>query len=961
MLNLLLGLLADLLLLIAWSRIVRKTVSVGGPLSCLFRLRLACILSALLLTGLSFLAWNGESQSSGILLTDQITIPWWVFLFSSPLLYWLYLAVNCFFGRYSSGSLDRWYKEVNNEWILKKQWGTVQVLTYKASAVLLVFVCLLSLFPANSGVWMVIPASASLILRVYSLLLGGTVEQLQIRHPVEEKKEPEITANLRDAAAALAESFPSALLCRKEVHVRARHENTEMILRRLERSRSFNELTAASYYRSLGKGKNLDADLVQISLGMLNGNHTLIRNPFYKDLGEYLALPLNESLGKGNKVLVLCMGEKQAKNISLWMENILDPQALFQDRWRIKVLNNLRYDGQIGILNYSSLYDPEVLRTNGTFFSQVEYVVMLQPSTVLSTSQTALSVLSDALESPVYCVLDRDLRGLKDTLSHTLKISFSSDLYMSQAAQLQTLMVFDSYAKYHTNAVSTRYFGAGIDLGATAVKAGSPSVTWISERSIPVLDMQNSAASSWRYLSDLMNCDTSQVAVKERLRVDSSLWSTKQQNSQFLIVEDEFCNPYAMVSNYMSRGKEETALVVLSNPYLLREYFADNADRFLNNQNAFPSLAPDYVRSPRNILLKLILKMLQGPVTTGYIQKELDICGIQTDKPVEDLIHLLEQYTNAEETLFVIGKRKRMIPFSEPEVVTTVGVNPVKFEEYFSNTLKSVSYVLEDEQTGKNILDTKLFSLIPQTLLPGQVFVCEGCRYLVQRISSEHGVILQRASDREEERRMYSQIRQYFLPAQSESPDVMYVRSQTKHGIRFDRIETDFHVTTTGYMEFKSSEPEPVTVDCSLDPSWSSFDRHYTSKQILYIRFPETDQEKTESLKSLLESMLVSVFPGAYPYLALLSHSDVETIPASTMAVVEDSEMDLGLLDAFENVFFELLAVVDDYVQWLERKNNEKDQPEFTESDAAESAEEQIVQMQEEQKRVDEETEEAGQ
>ncbi len=91
----------------------------------------------------------------------------------------------------------------------------------------------------------------------------------------------------------------------------------------------------------------------------------------------------------------------------------------------------------------------------------------------------------------------------------------------------------------------------------------------------------------------------------EKIKFSSTLWSAKPQKESFIIVEDEFCNMFNMMRAYLSRGKTQAFVNVLSENYLLRDYMRCNRQVFMSDPNAVPSLVPDYAKTERNTILKL--------------------------------------------------------------------------------------------------------------------------------------------------------------------------------------------------------------------------------------------------------------------------------------------------------------------------------------------------------------------
>ena len=64
---------------------------------------------------------------------------------------------------------------------------------------------------------------------------------------------------------------------------------------------------------------------------------------------------------------------------------------------------------------------------------------------------------------------------------------------------------------------------------------------------------------------------------------------------------------FNMMRAYLSRGKTQAFVNVLSENYLLRDYMRCNRQVFMSDPNAVPSLVPDYAKTERNTILKLLL------------------------------------------------------------------------------------------------------------------------------------------------------------------------------------------------------------------------------------------------------------------------------------------------------------------------------------------------------------------
>lgn len=842
--------------------------------------------------------------------------------------------------------------KIDKDWFVRKKVVSfVRMLSF-VSMVLLVLVLIMEGItiyqdPMYSSLWFVLVICSYLITYTFALYAGGPV-QVQIEDQAKASSVyGEELSNYAKAAEHLRSTFKDALLYFGRVHLEASIVSPEKKIRDLESSIDLSDHALASYFRNEQKSKTLHPDYIQIAQDLTNKKNVLVRHPFYQDLGTYLYVPISESLMEKHKVLILCAGNESVAPLSEWLKGLLDSKSVFQEQWRIRQLEELTPEADVGILPYSKLYDPQVLLKNRAFFEQTELVILLRPSQILTTMQIPLNVLSDLLRkgpvSPVFCILDQNMDRLKDTLSHVLKSRIHSDIAPMQDAEDKYLMIWDAESDFQ--AIERfermpRFLGGGIEIGAEAVSADIPSSLWISQSNIPLADIQDTAAKSLRPIAQVMKTEASQLELRNRLPICINPWQMKQKNSGFMIVEDEFGNPFLAASHFASRAKKEVFVNVLADNYLLRDYFVAHADVFLSNPDAIPSLVPDFSKTRRNILLKLILQMMIEPMSEQEVIAELDLVDLHTKDPMNTLLELVHKYTFANEDLFFTTTRKESSYVSAPVITRYFGVYPEKFDQYFKKTLKNTSYLLEDEEAGKNILDSKLFSLIVQNTLPGQYINYGGRSYIVKSISPVNGVILRRSSDLIDSRKTYRQIRRYHLPDYS---TIKPFFSTNVNNFSFNRYELDFTVDTLGYLEMRKRNDfnEAIYHEFHRDNEFHDFQRTYRNKTVLEIRFPAASSEQIYQIAMLLQELLISVLPDGAAYLSILAKrpenfsvkyssviSDADDIEDHSLLVIEDSDMDLGLLDELENYFFRLMEIVQDCLRWT--YESKKTKPEET-------------------------------
>lgn len=830
----------------------------------------------------------------------------------------------------------------NERWVLYRS-----KVPYRSFTRIMSVICLAAALLLMAGIyydglqetpaWYGFPILLLVFCRTFALYLGGPLADEKDDVVDQKALEGEMQHRYALAARHLKEQFEDALLYMKLPDDLPEEKSSFKTLHALEKSPNVNDRLAAASLRSRYGQENLDPDYIQVASCLLDKQNVMVFNPFYQDLGRYLALPLGESLMSRRKILVLCEGNERAQAVCEWMAKILDQNGSFHEKWKVRVLDDLVPDCEAGILSYSRLYDPDVFAKNQAFFAQAEYVLLLEPSQVLSTMQVPLGILSDLVREgfvkPVFCVLDQNRNGLKDTLSHVLKETFDAEFVLADPAPAQTLMIWDANADFQAIErfqKETLFLAGGVELAAEAVAVQIPEVDWVAQDSVPLLDIQNNAIKSYGAISRRMNIEPGQQALRKRLNVQTSLWSLPDKMAEFLIVEDEFHNPFAAARNYTSRGTKEVFINVMAEDYLLRDYFCANPEMFLTNPNTIRSLVPDYVKSRRNLLLRLIMKMNFGALSEDELSKELRLGGLETNQPKELLFQLLERYTFAKPDLFVLEVENVQSVCTQPKTITKISIHPDKFDEYFGKTLKNASYILEDETYDRHLLNSRPYSLIPQRLLPGQFLTFEGKNYRVKHISPSNGVILRRASDLADGRKAYRQLRYYHLP------DFETVQPQEFERIgafEFTKMEADFSVDTYGYVETSSRDGAQREEEHIFSTSHvpALLKRDYSSKQLLKIRFPQMPQDQLFQVAELLQELLPTVLPDGAAYLAILARKPDHVVfdgkeraygsslmEEQTLVVVEDSDFDLGLLDTFQKYFWQFMEIIQDYLRWMQ-------------------------------------------
>lgn len=839
------------------------------------------------------------------------------------------------------------YDEVYDEWFLQARFINLRAITkILAVCIAALTAALLTMTWLNgpgSGEWLLAFPCAALVVfnEIKSYICGQTREEY-IESVLGDEADSRKVGNFYRIREIYEKRFPGQLLASHTGTEFMSHKAATDLLYKLEASEDKVDRAVAQYFLTLDDQVKLEPDSVYAANLMMHSESAVFFNPFYRDLGVYITLPLVNSVLEGKNCLVVGGTNTVCQDVSMWLSDMIKDYSHIRTMWRVGLLSNRPADFEIGILTFQQLYNIEVIAENRDFLSHVEFVLILEPSAMLHTGQIGFSILAKEVcrfqDAPLYCICDRYSDGLVDTMSHVLHTEITNVVAAPVPRCVYTGMAWDADGDYIRQKLfdkQTKYLGNGMELAAVAIKNQIPHVTWYGERKAPIRDIKWIVGQHFSTICRYMNIATQQSALYEKVSFVPSLWSKPAEREQFIIVEDEYCNMFTMLRTFLTRGIDQAFVNVLSENYLLRDYMRCNQQMFLSNPNAIPSLLPDYAKSERNTIIKLVIMMAVRWVPESEVEAELKLAGCRFDDTFKMCSDLLQKYTFADNSVLDL-KSVTDEDASTIQKTTFYGIQPTKYLKFFSSTIRNAYYVVEDEKSNTEYIDAKMFGHISQTVLPGQFVTYDGKYYEVKLISPENGVILRRAADLYSGRKYYRQIRTYHF-SQETAPVILHVKTVTD--IEFTFAESDFSVSTTGYLEMDDNHDlrKARVIDLKADPAIHILDRTYHNKCFLKIKLPDTNDRIRFTVSILLSEVFHSVFPDSWQYLAVLSARPedisgilndvvyaVEGCPDSEcIYIVEDSEIDLGLLDAVRRHFPQLLEIIADFLDWHFEKMRE--------------------------------------
>lgn len=726
-------------------------------------------------------------------------------------------------------------------------------------------------------------------------------------------------------------TFPGELLGVTQGCEYSSTQSSTNLLEKFQKSTENADKLIAEYFTS-DEYTNYDVDCINATKELLNGKNVIFQNPFYRDLGDYVTLPVVKTLLNNKKCLILISRNSSREDIISWIKDLISEFTKMESLWKVEKLSDKVSDTQIGVLSFSQIYDRNVIETNKHFFENVGLVLVSEPSLIVNTGQIGLRIVNEYMKvngnEPVYCVMDRMTEGIVDTISHLFTAEFTYVVAPPVPRYIYTAMAWNADGDYKRGVLfdkQSKFLGNGIELAALAIRNQVPKVSWYSDSKAPIKDIKWQVGQFYTTICHFMNVPIQQQSIYDKIKFESNIWSASKEEEQFVIAEDEFDNIFMAMRTYMSRGKEQTFINILSENYLLRDYMRCNPKLFLANPGVIPSLVPAYAKTERNTIVKLILLMVTEPVTETKVINEFALLGREIKDGYHELVHVLRKYTYSDASVIDITTHDESGMISGERLFS---ISKENFDKYFAHSLKNAYYIVEDELEEKEYVDAKLFGHISQTVLPGQYLTYDGKYYVVAHISTSNGVILHRASDMYDCRLYYKQIRRYkLLDGEDE-----IISSKKIMDVGLEIMECNFKVYTDGYLEMKTNGDlrGAKIIDISKDIQKGEFDRSYHNKRILRLEFPETDETLRLTMCILLSELFRTIFSSAWQYIAVLTGKNAElegminyitydiegNYDERYIYIIEDSEIDLGIIDAVQRNFVSIMELMQDYLEW---------------------------------------------
>lgn len=849
------------------------------------------------------------------------------------------------------------YDSEKDVWCIKNKFGQTRTFFktfYIASVILSCVMFLVSMYVILTGLVKspFYPTLTIIVIGEVYFFLDGYIRSEYLNEFLGEDEDANSVVNYSLMRKVLRKLFPDKLSTDNTVvnNPIASVVTNDEVINKMLISDDDNIVVFGTFVRAIcDKGYNIDQNYVCSTVELLKGKSVLFNTPFYNDLMPYVFFAMQKTLLRHKKVLVILGRHGIEDEIIDWFSRGIASITNIEELWNTGVLGENKNDYDVGILTRSAVHDIKVHDANADFFKDVEFVMLIEPSKILSTAQIGINSVVKACRKDSkqisFCSCDKNCDGLIDALSHVLMTDIIEVSATNKQDGVVSYMCWDAddeYLQHRMMPNISRYLGVGTELSFVALKNQISKTYWYGGEAYPVVD-QNWINKQYYYdLLKYAGLPTKQEEFDTVFKVSPSYWSATVTENAYMTVEDESNNLFEVIRDFSTRASEQGFVNVVSQDYLLKDYMTYNASLFEADAKAIPYIVADYARTDRNVTMCLLLRLSSSFVKKDDIIKEFSLVG----KKVADVKKVLwyeisRCYASVEDEIEFDNVLGRLIDEFSSDIIlskdkfnietgkieTLYYIRDEKFIATKIEDLKNAAYISEDEKGNTYYLGSELLGHVFQKFLPGQFFTFDGKYYEMAGLTADNQVLMRRAADHIFGREVTRQIRYYTINA---TKPLSEMGSQKNiGGIKINYEFADYEVQTYSYLRMKTygDFASAKTVEINGIPK-----RTYKNKEILKISMDNISTEVRTTVVFMLNEIFRSLFAENQAYIVALTNLedfDNKFIPITcqlnfskedsnknSIYIVEDSQLDLGLIKAVDRNLRRIFEIMCDWINW---------------------------------------------
>lgn len=704
--------------------------------------------------------------------------------------------------------------------------------------------------------------------------------------------------------------------------------------------------------------RSISLHSIDSAIRLVKGENLFVANSFYKDLDVCIFFPAFLTLLKDEKVLVMLEDNGNLHEVVEWLRQGIESIQDLTDFWTMEELRTIADSVDVGVLAFQNICKEEQLNWCKEYLDKVSFVVVLQASNLLAGGQDIIMSLASRIgkcvERCTWLLTDRNAESMIDLYSHLLDKEF---LYVSATpyyARESLITYWDTEKeKGKAWADAERYLGVEAAIAGIAGKENIGKLHWYGEEMMPIRDLH------WvwgQYYEGYRECTGSdmpyQMLIDENVLMEVSGSGNSVRRQQFIVTEDEYFNLFEEARQYATRGIDKVCVCILSPDYILRDYMKAQYKLMETDPKFIPQFVPEPVDTRRNIALRVLRRLLEGPVSYTELRNTLskdEVNPSDVDVTREILFRnvqlILPDVKNDNFDLNVTHETR----FSEYSM-------QIEREDYYQIIDEEIkrkfqmhfnqAFYIDETGNARYISKMILGDHLDQKYAKGQFVVFDGKYYEIMGKTSYNGrkaLRVKRASDQIYGRKYYRMLRFYKI----ESMDSEIQNSNGSFVVfhnpyyRIVRETVNLTVETFGYIETEhwSKIKGARKVNWKYDSNGQDKKlRRYDEKQILIITLENGEPQAMLYMAALLKEMFCTLYPQYYHLLDVavdyqrygeMMSDEIKNVISEVQSdipigntdkcnfyILEDSREDMGLLRSIERNIQKILSIQKSYMIW---------------------------------------------
>ena len=663
---------------------------------------------------------------------------------------------------------------------------------------------------------------------------------------------------------------------------------------------------------------------------MFAGENVIFDTTIYSSLGEYIFCYMHAELSFGKRILFICSDRSELLNAKAYLKEGLE--RISGDIWRIEDISNFEKGKKTDVLflTIDELDKKSVFTSGKMFFEELTDVFIFDAERVLALHKYLCLIVTKKLEKEA----GTGLEG-KPPLNYRF---FTSG---NVANIKNTLVQLFNLGKRGLTTIET--FNSAFDAKVFLWKTGMDPSLYIDRSASQMHLGTNIAHTAKRFRVEYVSLITGNTVYDSQISNYDGLLLNRCSASDndlgyTIICDDNFNFPSTIYHYLRFTGKIETVLHIICKPYLLREYFLENAEKYTDKYDIFGKMSNERTENDKTALITLIIDAVNGIPLNEFISRVEAISEYLELKTVdEDNKDRPREYVKACLSKLLGEKfdpdalHHKLTPQIGFDGSVSFILNITDNDKLFAGYLESQSPVtVKFENTEESGIMPISKNLISRYYLPSQTITF--CRngtvrnYTVKDINIEKGILTLDDTDASvnvpEE---YIQKRIYSVKSVKKLENKSVTRQFKNIGVEIDSMflelcDAEISVDTEGFYEVSNTlktvsfRSDTLSKYTELNANLKRQLHRDIKTNILILKLHSKNEfsaDMSAALAVIIGEMMKTVFPDSYKCIAVCPVNGGKAIGNSEQTdCILDLYPTLNGLESDENVIE--LALIED-------------------------------------------------